>query len=425
MSPDNLVILFCLILSAFFSGMEIAFVSSNRIVLEMEKQKGGIASRILKVITRNPSRFITTMLVGNNIALVIYGIFMGDKILQLFFPNTLFHGDPTLSIIFYQTLISTGIILITAEFLPKVFFQLYANTLVKLFTLPVAFFYYLFSPISYLIMQLTNTLLRKVFKTNEEDTSFSFSKMELGHYIEEQLELGIDKENIDSEMEIFQNALEFSEVKAREAMVPRAEVVAVALDTSLKKVRALFTATGFSKIPVFKNSIDEIIGYIHAFEMFKNPKNIKTALLPVSYVPESMPVSEVLKILTRQRKSMAVVIDEYGGTSGIMTVEDIVEELFGEIEDEHDTTELIEKQIEKTVFEFSARLEVDYLNKKYNLDLPETEFYETLGGMIVYQIGEIPGKNEVVMINNYRLKVKKVSSTKIERVILEKTEMKT
>ena len=422
MNPIDLVIITCLLLSAFFSGMEIAFVSSNRIYLEIEKLQVGLTSKVLKKITENPSRFIATMLLGNNIALVVYGIFMGDRILQLFFPNTLLTGDASLKIVFYQTLISTGIILLTAEFLPKVFFQLYANTFIKIFALPVALFYYLFYPITFLIIELTDVILKRFLNTETDQIQLSFSKIELGNYIEEQLESTHDKESLDSEIQIFQNALDFSDVKTREAMVPRAEVIAVEESTSLEEITDLFISTGLSKIPVYKENIDHILGYVHAFEMMKKPKGIKNILMPVAYVPETMLVNDVLKLLTRQHKSIAVVIDEYGGTSGIVTVEDIVEELFGEIEDEYDTVEHVEKQIGEGVYDFSARLEVDYLNQKYNLSLPESEYYETIGGMIAYNIGQIPAKGEEIELSPYVLKIKKVSATKIEQIILSKLE---
>jgi len=422
MNSVDLVIISCLLLSAFFSGMEIAFVSSNRIYLEIEKLQVGLTSKVLKKITENPSRFIATMLLGNNIALVVYGIFMGDRILQLFFPNTLLTGDASLRIVFYQTLISTGIILLTAEFLPKVFFQLYANTFIKIFALPVALFYYLFYPITFLIIELTDVILKRFLNTETDQIQLSFSKIELGNYIEEQLESAHDKESLDSEIQIFQNALDFSDVKTREAMVPRAEVIAVEESTSLEEITDLFISTGLSKIPVYKENIDHILGYVHAFEMMKKPKGIKNILMPVAYVPETMLVNDVLKLLTRQHKSIAVVIDEYGGTSGIVTVEDIVEELFGEIEDEYDTVEHVEKQIGEGVYDFSARLEVDYLNQKYNLSLPESEYYETIGGMIAYNIGQIPAKGEEIELSPYVLKIKKVSATKIEQIILSKLE---
>ena len=402
--------------------MEIAFVSSNRIYLEIEKSQSGVTSNVLKTITQNPSQFIATMLLGNNIALVLYGIFMGDRILQLFFPETLLSGQASLIVIFYQTLISTAIILLTAEFLPKVFFQLFANTFIKIFAIPVAIFYFLFYPITYSIIEFTDIILKRFFKTGNDEVQLSFSKVELGNYIEEQLESSQNKENLDSEIEIFQKALDFSEVKTREAMVPRAEVIAVEEQTSIEDIKALFITTGLSKIPVYKETIDQILGYVHAFEIIKQPKTLKNILLPVAYVPETMLVNDVLKLLTRQHKSIAVVIDEYGGTSGIVTVEDIVEELFGEIEDEYDTIAHVEKQLSENSYLFSARLEVDYLNEKYHLDLPQSEFYETLGGMIAYTTGEIPAKGERIDIPSFYLKIEKVSATKIEQIILTKTE---
>ena len=415
---SDLVIFICLILSAFFSGMEIAFVSANRIYLEIEKQQNGFNAKFLNFITKNPSRFIATMLVGNNISLVIYGIFMGDRILQLFFPETLLGGAISIHIVFIQTVISTIIILLTAEFLPKVFFQQFSNILMKVFAIPTAFFHAFFFPITSMIIILSDYILIKFFKTKGDQVQLTFSKIELGNYIEEQLESTKDMDTVDSEIQIFQNALDFSEVKVREAMVPRTEIIATEITASLSDIKKLFTSSGLSKIPVFDDSIDDILGYIHVFEMFKKPTDLKKILLPVAFVPETMKISEVLKLLTKQRKSIAVVLDEYGGTSGIITVEDIIEELFGEIEDEHDHVALFEKQIDKGLFEFSARVEVDYINQKYDLSLPENEFYETLGGLIVYLKEEIPTEGTVIEIENYEFEIKEVSSTKIEKVIL-------
>lgn len=418
MMTSDLIILFCLVLSGFFSGMEIAFISSNKIYLEIEKQQTGITSKLLNFITKNPSRFIATMLVGNNVSLVIYGIFMGDKILQLFFPETLLNGVIGIEIIFIQTIISTVLILLTAEFLPKVFFQQYANVFMKIFALPTGVFFTLFTPITLMVIELSDYILIKFFKTKGDQIQLTFSKSELGNYIEEQLESTKDIENVDSEIQIFQNALDFTEVKAREAMVPRTEIVAIDNTADLEEIKKLFTSTGLSKIPVYNESVDDIEGYVHAFEMFRKPEHIKKILLPVTYVPETIRISEVLKLLTKQRRSIAVVLDEYGGTSGIITVEDIIEELFGEIEDEHDNIEHYEKQIEEGLFEFSARLEVDYINQNYGIDLPENQLYETLGGLIVHLQEEIPKKGTAISIESYQLEIKEVSSTKIERVLL-------
>lgn len=410
-------ILLCLVLSAFFSGMEIAFVSSNRIFLEIEKNKLSLNARLLRYISQNPSRFITTMLVGNNVALVIYGIFMGEKIIKIFFPN-IQNTELPLEVLFYQTLISTGVILITAEFLPKVFFQLYANQLVKFFALPAAFFHAVFSPVSLFVLKLTNLLLRWLFKTDAKALQLPFSKIEIGDYIEEQVEGVENKAQLDAEIQIFQNALEFTKVKAREVMVPRAEVVALEKEKSIEELSELFATTGFSKIPIYDDSIDDIIGFVHAFEMLKQPKSIREILLPVEFVHEPNPINEVLNRLTRKRKSIAVVLDEYGGTAGLLTLEDILEELFGEIEDEHDQVDHFEKKLSEEHYVFSARLEIDYLNQKYALQLPENENYETLGGLIVHLTEEIPEEGQRISVENYTLKVTQVTATKIERVEL-------
>ncbi len=418
MAAADWTILLCLILSAFFSGMEIAYISANRIFLEIEKNKNSYFSRLLQWVTRNPSRFIAAMLIGNNIALVIYGIFMGDKIVQILYPQA---GDQlSLQVLFFQTLISTGVILITAEFLPKVFFQLYANRLVKFFILPASLFYALFTPVTFFVLKLTDGLLRLFFKADPVNDELTFSKVELGNFIEEQVEFVPDKETLDSEIQIFQNALEFADVKAREVMVPRAEIVAIDKNTSIKELEALFASTGLSKIPVYQDTIDDIIGYVHAFEMLKKPQSLQHILLPVEFIHEPNPVNEVLNKLARRRKSLAVVLDEYGGTAGLLTIEDIVEELFGEIEDEHDAVAHYEKQLNDSTFEFSARLEVDYINETYDLNLPEEENYETLGGLMVHHTAEIPALNSEIVLENYRLKVLEVSSTKIEKIQLTK-----
>ena len=420
MDIEDSSILLCLLLSAFFSGMEIAFVSSNRIFLEIEKNKLSLNARLLRFISQNPSRFITTMLVGNNVALVIYGIFMGEKIIKVFFPSLLDVELP-LEILFYQTLISTGVILITAEFLPKVFFQLYANQLVKFFALPAAFFHAVFSPVSLFVLKLTNLLLGWIFKTDAKTLDLPFSKIEIGDYIEEQVEGVENKAQLDSEIQIFQNALAFTKVKAREVMVPRAEVVALEKEKSIDELRALFASTGFSKIPIYDDTIDDIIGFVHAFEMLKQPKSIREIILPVEFVHEPNPINEVLNRLTRKRKSIAVVLDEYGGTSGLLTLEDILEELFGEIEDEHDQVDHFEKKMSEGHYVFSARLEIDYLNATYDLQLPVNENYETLGGLIVHLTEDIPAEGQQISLDHYTLKVTQVTATKIERVELQQT----
>ncbi len=419
MSLTDFVILFCLIMSAFFSGMEIAFISCNRVFLEIEKNKKGIIARLIKYISSNPSKFITSMLVGNNFCLVIYGIFMGEKIVQILFSN-LKAGPLPLDVLFIQTLISTFIILITAEFLPKVFFQLYANQMIKYFALPCSIFYTFFMPISFLILKGTDSFLRLFTNSKTDKIQLSFSKNELGEYIEEQVEAVENKDQLDSEIEFFQNALEFSDTKVREVMIPRAEIIGINKSSNISELSSLFISTGYSKIPVYDETIDDIIGFVHAFEMLKKPITISEILLPIEYVHEPNLITEVLKKLTIKRKTIAVVLDEYGGTSGLLTVEDIIEELFGEIEDEYDVIDHHEQKTSLNSFEFSARLEIDYLNKKYNLNLPEDENYETLGGLIFHITGEIPKKGTKLSINDLELKVISVLSNKIEKVFIEK-----
>lgn len=404
--------------------MEIAFVSANKIHIEIEKKQEGLLAKVLALLTEKPSKFIATMLIGNNVALVIYGLFMGDTLMNWFtsmlptnygFINTLLTDFSLLS----QTIISTLIILLTAEFLPKVIFQIYSNTLLKLFAVPAYIFYLLFSFISWFVIKVSDFILRTFLKTDGDEVQLAFTKLELGDYINEQMESVEERDDVDSEIQIFQNALEFSEVKAREVMVPRTEIMAVELHDTPKNLAKLFTETGYSKILVYKDTIDEIIGYVHSYELFKKPKTIKSVLLPVEFVPETMYIQDILNVLTKKRKSMAVVLDEYGGTSGIMTVEDIVEELFGEIEDEHDSTDLIEEQVDQKNYKFSARLEVDYINENYKLELPNSDEFETLGGLIMNQIGEIPEQNSEIKIDNFLFHILEVSNTKIDLVHLQ------
>lgn len=421
MTPYVVIIVLSLILSAFFSGMEIAYISSNKIHIEIEKKQEGILATVLRRLTAKPSKFITTMLIGNNIALVIYGFFMGDVLVNWFqslLPtnNTLVNYLFTDLSLLSQTVISTFVILITAEFLPKVFFQIYANTLVKVLAIPAYIFYILFTWVSDFVIWISDLVLKYFFKTEGDNIQMAFSKVELGNYISEQMESVEAHDEIDSEIQIFQNALEFSEVKAREVMVPRTEIIAVDINDTVKSLNGLFTDTGCSKILVYKESIDDILGYVHSFELFKKPKTIKSILLPVEFVPGTVLVSDVLNILTKKRKSIAVVLDEYGGTSGIMTVEDIVEELFGEIEDEHDTVVFKEEQIDHDTYQFSARMEVDYINETYKISLPEDENYETLGGLIVNHTEEIPQKDEVITIDTFEFTILEVSNTKIDLV---------
>ena len=420
MASEIVIILCSLILSAFFSGMEIAYVSANKIHVEIEKKQNDFLAKILTRLTRKPSKFIATMLVGNNIALVVYGFFMGDLLMawlgNMQLENDFFRYLVIELSLLTQTVISTLIILLTAEFLPKVFFQIYANFLLKFFAVPAYLFYVLFSFISTFIIWISDFVLKRFFKTEGDEVQLAFTKVELGNYISEQMEKVEEDQEIDTEIQIFQNALEFSEVKSREVMIPRTEIVAVDLNTEPKELVNTFTATGLSKILVYKENIDDIIGYIHSFELFKKPPTLKSILLPVVFVPETMLVKDVLNILIKKRKSISVVIDEYGGTSGMMTVEDIVEELFGEIEDEHDPVVLIEEKLGENSYLFSARLEVDYLNETYKLEIPIEENYETLGGYILDHTEEIPPKDGIVKIDNFTFYIREVSNTKIELV---------
>ncbi|MFP2997433.1 hemolysin family protein [Spongiivirga sp. MCCC 1A20706] len=417
MDYQLLIISIALILSAFFSGMEIAYVSANKIHIEIEKKQAGFLSSILHKITKRPSKFIATMLVGNNISLVIYGFYMGDLLMQFIAKE--YSGLSGASSLLIQTAISTLIILLTAEFLPKVFFQIYANTLVKVFALPAYLFYLVFTPISEFVLWISNIVLKSFFKTDGDQVQLAFSKVELGDYITEQMETVNEHDDVDSEIQIFQNALEFSGVKAREVMVPRTEIAALEIHESPSVLRKMFIETGHSKILIYKNTIDDIIGYVHSFELFKKPKTIKSILLPIEFIPETMMVNDVLDVLTKKRKSVAVVLDEYGGTSGLITVEDIIEELFGEIEDEHDVTDLIEEQLSENTYKLSARLDVDYINETFKLDLPEEEHYETLGGMITSHTENIPEQDEIVQIEEYQFTILEVSNTKIDTILLE------
>lgn len=402
------IILTTLVLSAFFSGFEIAYVSSNKVHIEILKKQEGLIANILTRLTYRPSKLLATMLVGNNVALVVYGFEMG-KVMTLLLP-------PFFQNVLWHTIISTLIILITAEFMPKVFFQIYANQLLKLFAIPAYFFYLLFYPFSSFIIWISDFVLRVFFKTKGDYVPLSFTKVELVDYISEQMGNAPKKEEVDAEVQMFQNALEFSGVKAREIMIPRTEIVAVDLNETIENLIATFVSSGFSKILIYNENIDDIVGYVHSFDMFKKPKTIKEVLIPVVTIPGTIQINEVLNLLMRKRKSMAVVLDEYGGTSGIVTLEDIVEELFGEIEDEHDKDKFIEEKISDDEYLFSARLEVDYINETYHLNLPESEEYETLSGLILLHTEEIPTQGETINLPPFVFSIEACSQTRIETV---------
>ena len=401
------IIIISLIFSAFFSGMEIAYVSSNKISIEIEKKKTGFISSIIKILTKKPSKFITTMLIGNNIALVIYGFTMGALLTREFDLNLI-----------NQTLVSTFIILITAEFLPKVFFQIYSLKFFKIFILPAYFFYIVFYFVSDFVIWISDIFLRIFFKSKGDNKQMLFSKDELGHYINEQMDAVEKDQEIDSEVQIFQNALDFSELKSRDVMIPRIELVAVEIHDYISNLKSLFISSGYSRILIYKSTIDDILGYVHSSDLFNKPKTIKSILMPVEFIPEAMLIKDVLNLLTAKRRTIAIVLDEYGGTSGMMTIEDIVEELFGEIDDEFDNNELIERKVSDNEYEFSARIEVDYLNENYKLHLPVSEEYETLGGLIVNSTEEIPTIKQEIRVGNFLFKILDVSNTRINLVSL-------
>ena len=410
------VILCTLILSAFFSGMEIAYVSSNKLKLELDKQSNSFVSNMLEKILHSPSRFIATMLVGNNISLVVYGICMA-KILE---PKIEVFTQSSFLVLLIQTLISTLIILVSAEFLPKAFFRLNPNRFLKAGIVPLVIFYYLLSPIVSITLYLSKKGLKILGMALVEDSPV-FGKIDL----EEYLKLHIDdreNKNLDVEVHILQNALDFSNVKIRECMLPRTEIVAIDVTKSIEDLRDIFISTKLSKVLIYKENIDKIIGYAHSNEMFTSPKDIKSILIPIPYVPESMLAIDLLELFIKKRKGVAVVVDEFGGTSGMITVEDVVEEILGDIEDEHDNETELEKQLNEYTFKFSARLEIDYLNDKYHFNLPKSEEYETLGGLLICYLEEIPEKNTEISIGDYQFLIEEVSNNKIDEITIVKTE---
>ncbi|NCG04016.1 MAG: DUF21 domain-containing protein [Bacteroidetes bacterium] len=415
MSIEITILLISLLLSAFFSGMEIAFVSSNKIRLEIQKTQNKGYSDLLKSITKSPSRFIVSMLVGNNIALVVYGIFAGELIVRQLFSNYVGFSSLPLHIIFYQTLISTAVILITAEFLPKVFFQIYANRFLSFFALPAFVFYQLMKPVSWAILRFSDSVLFRFFNVPKQEESIAFSKVELGDFISEHIETA-SQDDRDAELQLFHNALSFTNLKAREVMVPRAEMVAVDRYEKPAELVKIFSSTGFSKILIYAQSMDNIIGYVHAFDMFKKPKSLHSIIMAVEWIPETMRIQDVFNLLTKKRRSIAVVLDEYGGTAGMLTLEDIIEELFGEIEDEHDTITNVSIAHEDGSFTFSARLEIDEINANFDLNLPLSESYETLGGFIVHHTADIPQEGEQVVVEGFTFEMLEVSNTKVDLV---------
>ena len=369
MGANEWLIIIMLLFSGFFSGMEIAFVSSNRLKQELDLKRKVLPARILSLFYSNPSRFIGALLLGNNIALVIYGIAMAillEPTIIKFLPPE-YHSEFIILII--QTLISTLIILITAEFIPKILFRINPNAILKFFAVPVWLFYFIFYPIIFLFIGLAEFILTKVFRIQLDASNYNFSMIDLEEYVKEYNPSSEQPEEIEQEIQMIQNAIEFKNVKLRECMVPRTEIKALDINEDVDTLRDLFSETGHSKIMIYKETIDNLVGYVHSYDLFTNPKNIKELLREVNVYPETMSASELLDNMIKKHKSVAIVLDEFGGTSGMLTLEDIIEEIFGEIEDEHDKEETIEKQISTTEFIFSTRLEVDYLNEKYNLNI--------------------------------------------------------
>lgn len=408
-------ILITMILSAFFSGMEIAFVSSNRMLAQMDKEKMGVSKRFLSLFFNNPNSFVSTMLVGNNIVLVVYGI-----LIARLFDQTIFEGMDAAFTVPADTVLSTLIILFTGEFLPKTLFQSNPNRLMRVFAFPAYLFYVILWPISRFATFLSGLILR-LFRVRipKDAISGGFSKVDLDYLIQSSIDNARSNEEIENEVKIFHNALDFPDTKVRDCMVPRTEINSVDINTcTLDELRQKFIESGNSKIIVYTEDIDHIKGYIHSSELFKNPSSWKDGIRSMPFVPETMPAQKLMQILLQQKKSLGVVVDEFGGTSGIVSLEDIVEEIFGEIEDEHDSLKYVAKQTNEDEYLLSARLEIDKVNEMFSLDLPESEEYMTLGGLILNAYRSFPKLNEIVKIGKFEFKIIKIATAKIELVQL-------
>lgn len=409
-------ILITMAFSAFFSGMEIAFVSSNKLRFEMGRNDNSITSRILSLFYHNPNNFISTMLVGNNIALVIYGILMAEVIEEHLLAGIISNEAV---MVLVQTIISTLIILVTGEFLPKTLFKINPNFTLSLFAVPAFIIYIVLYPVSKLASGLSNLLLRLTgIRPNKEANDRAFSKVDLDYFIQTSIQDAKDQQEIDTEVKIFQNALDFSNIKIRDCMVPRTEIVAVELDTPLDELKARFIESGISKVIVYKDNIDNVVGYIHSSEMFRPLSNWTERIRKLPIVPETMGAHKLMTLFMQQKRSLAVVVDEFGGTSGVVALEDLVEEIFGEIEDEHDTTSYVAKSIGDGEYILSGRLEIEQANDLLGLDLPESDDYQTIGGLILHHYQSFPKLHEVVAIGKFRFKIIKVTATKIELVRL-------
>lgn len=406
-----LVIGLSLVFSAFFSGMEIAFVSSNKLRIELDKKQGKFPARILSIFVERPSKFIAAMLLGNNIALVVYGLGMA----QLIEPSLREYVANDVIVLLVQTIVSTLIILVTAEFLPKTIFHSNPNWWLGLMAVPLMLIWFLLYVPTLITVWLSNLVLR-MLKLEVKEEQPAFGRVDLDNYVKEMTERTEEQEELDAEIQIFQNALEFSKVKARDCMVPRNEIVALDVEDSIDNLREKFIETGLSKILIYRDNIDNIIGYTHSYELFKRPEHIKNILLPISIIPEAITANNILEMFISSSRSVAIVVDEFGGTSGLVTIEDVVEEIFGEIEDEHDVEALPEEQLSEVEFKFSGRLEIDYLNEKYKLSLPESEDYETLAGLILFHLERIPESEDVIEVDSFIFTISEVSDHKIDLV---------
>ena len=403
-----------MVLSAFFSGMEIAFVSSNRLLAEMDREKNGIAQKCLTVFYKNPNGFVSTMLVGNNIVLVVYGILFAQ-----IFDATLFSGFDSAMRVILDTLSSTFVILFTGEFLPKTLFKSNPNRLLTFFAPLAYFFFIILWPISRFATFLARILLRLFgVKMDEKENDGTFTKVDLDYLVQSSIENAENADEIEDEVKIFQNALDFQDTKVRDCMVPRTEINAVEENCSLLELQQMFIESGNSKIIVYQDDIDHVKGYIHSSEMFRAPERWREHIRKMPFVPETMPAQKLMQVFLQQKKSLGVVVDEFGGTSGIVSLEDIVEEIFGDIEDEHDNTKYVAKQIADNEYVLSARLEIDKVNEMFNLDLPESDDYMTVGGLLLHVYQSFPKVNEIITVGQYEFRIIKNTMTKIELVRL-------
>lgn len=413
-------ILISMAFSAFFSGMEIAFVSSNKLRFEMDRNEQSLTSRILSIFFKNPNNFISTMLVGNNIALVIYGILMAEVIEQQLLADYI-HNEFILVLI--QTIISTLIILVTGEFLPKTLFKINSNFTLSLFAVPAFICYIVLYPISKFASGLSNLILRLTGTPINKEASYkAFTKVDLDHFIQSSIQDTENEEEINTEVKIFQNVLDFSSIKIRDCMVPRTEIIAIEDDATIEELKTLFIEKGISKIIVYNDNIDNIIGYIHSSEMFREPKDWHDGIRQLPIVPETMNANKLMKLFMQQKRSLAVVVDEFGGTSGIVALEDLVEEIFGEIEDEHDTKTYVAKSLGNNEYILSGRLDIEKANELFPLNLPESDEYQTIGGLILHQYQSFPKAHEIITLDKFQFRIIKVTATKIELVKLKVNE---